>query len=242
MKRNQIILIAVFLVISSLIYWQVLSNKKPRNKEGKEAQTTAFVPIAEVQNQERTLKLTSYGQIAPYSEVDVSFEVQGKIERGEVNLKAGSKFRFNQVLYKVNSEEAYYSLNARKAQLSNLVIAVLADIELDFPSEKTKWMAFMNEISPSTMLPEFPRFSNNKEKMFITAKGILGEYMSIKSQESRLAKYIFLAPFDGTVIETFARGTGGAYRENRRNGSESADFSFSIETLSAIRERSVHRL
>lgn len=204
MKRNQIILLVVFFLVSALIYWQVLSNKKPRNKEGKEPQTTAYIPIAIVKNQERTLKITSYGQIAPYSEVDVSFEVQGKLEKGEMALKVGSKFRFNQVLYKVNSEEAYYSLNARKAQLSNLIIGALPDIELDFASEKNKWMNFMNEINPASTLPEFPRFSNNKEKMFITAKGILGEYMSIKSQESRMAKYIFLAPFDGTVVEIFA--------------------------------------
>jgi multidrug efflux pump subunit AcrA (membrane-fusion protein) len=204
MKKNQIILLSLFLVITALIYWRVASNKKIATKEGKEAQTTQYVPFSIVKNQNRTLKVSSYGQIAPYTELEVSFEVQGRLEKGDGSLKPGAKFSFNQLLYKVNSEEAYYTLSSRKAQLSNLIIAILPDIELDFSSEKNKWNNFLNDISPSKTLPDFPKFSSNKEKMFITAKGILTDYMSIKSLEARMAKYIFLAPFDGTVIEVYA--------------------------------------
>jgi len=204
MKKNQIILLSLFLVITALIYWRVISNKKAPVKEGKEAQTTQYVPFTVVKNTERTLKISSYGQIAPYTELEVSFEVQGKLEKGETTLKPGAKFSFNQLLYKVNSEEVFYTLSSRKAQLSNLIIAILPDIELDFSSEKNKWNNFLNDISPSRTLPDFPKFNSNKEKMFITAKGILTDYLSIKSQEARMSKYLFLAPFDGTVTEIYS--------------------------------------
>jgi len=204
MKKNQIILLSIFLLITALIYLKVISNKKDPVKEGKEAQTTQYVPFAIAKNKERTLKVTSYGQIAPFTELDVAFEVQGKLEKGDVTLKPGAKFRFNQLLYKVNSEEAFFSLSSRKAQLSNLVIAALPDIELDFESEKNKWINFLNDISPIKTLPDFPKFNSNKEKMFVIAKGILTDYMSIKSQEARMSKYLFLAPFDGTVVEIYS--------------------------------------
>lgn len=204
MKRNQIILISLFLLITAAIYLRVLFNKKPAIKESKEAQTTLYLPISMVKNKEYTLQVSSYGQIAPLTEIDVSFEVQGKLEKGDQQLKPGSKFRFNQVLYKVNSDEAYYTLSARKVQLANLVLGALPDIETDYISEKNKWTNFMNDISVARPLPDFPTFSNQKEKMFINSKGILAEYMNIKSQESRMGKYIFLAPFDGTVVELYA--------------------------------------
>lgn len=205
MKKNQIILLSIFLLISALIYWKVTSNKKITPKNDKETLTYQYVPFSIVKNQNRTLKISADGQITPYKEIEVSFEVQGRLEKGDLSLKPGMKFGFNQLLYKINYEEAFFTLSSRKAQLSDLIISILPDIELNFSSEKNKWINFLNEISPSRTLPEFPRFSSNEEKMFITEKGILTDYMSIKSLEVRIAKYIFLAPFDGIVIDVYTQ-------------------------------------
>lgn len=204
MKKNQFILIGIFVLITAAIFMRVKMNKKEVVKETKSAQTTLFVPTSNVKNQLNEIQLVSYGQISPSLEVDVSFEVQGKLERGDLILKPGVKFKANQMLYKVNQEEAFYSLSSRKVQLANLVIAVMADIELDFPSEKGKWINFMDNLKPELRLPSLPAMRNQKERMFITSKGILTEYYAIRSLESRMEKYFFLAPFSGTVLEVYA--------------------------------------
>lgn len=204
MKRNQIILIGIFILITALIFLKVNSNKKEPIKELKEAKTLQYLPISIVKNVSRNLDLISYGQVSPNTELDISFEVQGKLERGNITLKPGVKFRANQLLYKVNQEEAFYSLTSRKSQLANLVIGIMPDIELDFPSEKNKWLNFMDNLAPEKRLPELPIIKNSKERMFVTSRGILTEYYSIKAQEARMEKYFYLAPFSGTVLEIFS--------------------------------------
>ena len=204
MKKNQIILLAVFVLISALMFFRVNMKKKAPVKDLKEAKTTMFVPYSNVKNSMRDLQLIAYGQISPNTELDISFEVQGKLERGDVQLKPGVSFKMNQLLYKVNEEESFFTLSSRKTQLANLVIAALPDIELDFPSERNKWLHFMDQLSPEKRLPELPGFRSQKERMFITSRNILSEYYAIRSLESRMEKYYYLAPFSGTVLEVFA--------------------------------------
>lgn len=204
MKRSQIVLMLVFLVLTGIIYMALSNNKKEYSKTIKEEQSVIYVPVREVKNQLKKMTLVSYGQITPNSEIIVSFEVQGKLEKGFATMKPGTNFRKGQMLYKVNNEEAFYSLSARKSSLSNLVLNTLADIELDYPSEKSKWIQFMDDLRPNKMMPELPTFKNNKERMFMTSRNIITEYYNLMSQESRMEKYIYIAPFSGTIIATYA--------------------------------------
>lgn len=202
MKRSQIILFSVFIVLFGLIYLMLSRNKKDYKKDMKEGISTVYLPVREVNNEMRKLSLTSYGQITPNSEVIVSFEVQGKLEKGDLIMKPGSSFRKGQILYRINNEEAFYSLSARKSALSNIVLNALPDIEMDYPSERNKWTEFLAGLHPGKLLPELPRMSSSKERMFITSRNIITEYYNLKSQESRMEKYLFIAPFNGTVITT----------------------------------------
>jgi multidrug efflux pump subunit AcrA (membrane-fusion protein) len=79
----------------------------------------------------------------------------------------------------------------------------MPDVELDFPAEKNKWLTFLDKLKPSDLMPTLPSFSSAKERMFFTAKGVISEYYNIKSSESRMEKYFFLAPFSGTVVEVY---------------------------------------
>ena len=204
MKKSQIILFAISLLLTGIVYTIVWYNKKAKIKESKGEETTQFIAVQIAKNESRSLITNSYGQVYPHTELDIAFEVQGRLEKGSLEMKPGSTFKFNELLYKVNSEEMYYTLSARKAQLSNLLIAILPDIELDYPEEFDKWYQFAQQISPTEFLPSFPVINDEKEKMFITTKGLMTEYLTIKSSEARMSKYIFLAPFNGYVVDTYS--------------------------------------
>lgn len=203
MKIRQLVIFGVFIAISALIYWRLTANQKPKISIEKEKSTIAYVPILKVKNQEKTVQLSAYGQINPSLEFDISFEVQGKLEQGAKQLKAGMKFQKGQVLYTVNRDEAFYTLNARKTQLSNLIINALPDVELDYPSERSKWLNFMNGLKPGQLMPNLPTFNSDKERMFFTSRTIVAEYYNIKSLEARMEKYYYIAPFSGTITEVF---------------------------------------
>lgn len=204
MKRNQIIILSIFFVVTALIYLRLMATKSDKEPEEKTASTIQYIPVREVHNVVRNMEITSYGQISPVAELEVAFEVQGRLKKGELTLKPGIRFRKGQVLYSVDANEAEQSLNARKVQLANLIITALPDIELDFPQQTNKWIDFLNKIQPSATLPELPAISSGKERMFVTSRSILSEYYNLKSLEERLRKYTYTAPFDGTVVEIYA--------------------------------------
>jgi len=203
MKKNQIILFAIVLATTGALYAIVLANQKEEIKEKKDAETKKYISVCAVENQERSLKISSYGQIVPFSELDIAFEISGRLQEGDLFIKPGTKFTKNDCLYRVDSEEMFYNLNARKEQLSRLLIAILPDISIDFNEDYDKWSAFLNDIKPSKLLPNLPEVSSEKEALFMSSKGIYAEYWTIKGMEERISKYIYLAPFNGAVSAVY---------------------------------------
>jgi len=204
MKLSQWVMLSFFVVLSGGIFMILKSNQKEEVEKSKDKVSEIFVPVRKVKNSIQSVSLTSYGQVTSNIELAVSFEVQGKLEKGEMTLKPGSTFRKGQKLYQVNNIEAAYTLTARKSTLSNLILNAMPDIELDYPSERDKWARFLNDIDPLKNLPKLPKTNSSKEKMFITSRNIFTEYYNLKSLESRMEKYFWIAPFNGTIISTFA--------------------------------------
>ncbi len=204
MKRSQVILFSVFLVISALIYVPIAMNKKEYSKSIKEESKTVFLPIDTVQNSLHTITLSSYGQVSPITELMISFEVQGKLIEGKQRLKPGVKFSKGTILYKVDRQELALTIAARKTSLAGMVAQSMPEIAMDYPSEAKKWETFMFSLNPNKLLPQLPEFSNSKERLFWTTRNMLTEYYNILSLENRMEKYDYFAPFSGTVIEVYA--------------------------------------
>ena len=203
MRINKIVFSLIFLMVTAFIYYKVASNKKEIDKKTKSTSKISYIPIDTVINQSYSINYQSYGHIQSNEELDIAFEIQGKLLKGDKDLNPGSKFNFNDLLYSVDQKEAFYQYTARKEQLSNLLISCLADIEIDFPNQLTKWNAFLKGLNPNALMPDFPNFNNEKEKKFITFKGIYSEYLNIKSIELRLEKYFYYAPFNGIVTAVY---------------------------------------
>ncbi len=203
MKKSQVVLLVIFLVISGMIFFVLSANKKSSSKAIKEETKIVYLPTKRVSNFEHTLSLTSHGQVNPYASITISSEVQGMLQKGKIEMKEGISFRKGAVLYRIDNEESFYAFAARRSALVNMILNILPDIELDFPKEKEKWMNFMNELNKAVRLPDLPKIRNEKERMFITSRSIISEYYSIKSLEARLDKYVIIAPFNGTVTDVF---------------------------------------
>ena len=204
MKRSQIILFVIFLVFTGGAYFILNTNKKEVKEGSKEEKRIVYVPTSKVKNSMRSISLVSYGQISPHTELLVSFEVQGKLERGNIIMKPGVNFRKGQILYRINNTEAFYTLSGRKSALANLVLNAMPDIEMDFPTEKDKWLQFLEDLSPALILPSFPKVKSDKERLFLTSRNIYTEYYSLSSLESRMDKYLWIAPFNGSVIDVYS--------------------------------------
>ena len=166
--------------------------------------------------------------------------------KGNIEMKEGISFRKGDVLYRIDNQESFYSFAARRSSLVNIILNILPDIELDFPEEKEKWMSFMNEMNKVIRLPELPKIKSDKERMFITSRSIITEYYSLKSLESRLDKYLIIAPFNGTVTDVFMEpGTianpGGQIARIAKTGEFEVKVPISIDDIDFFKDKSVAR-
>ena len=82
MKKNQIILFAILLAITGVLYLMVLANQKEEIKEKKGAETRKYISVRIIENQDRSLTISSYGQIVPFTELDIAFEISGRLQSG----------------------------------------------------------------------------------------------------------------------------------------------------------------
>jgi hypothetical protein len=204
MKRKTVILVCLFLLITSFIFWFFLYENKIYIKNEKQKIVNQSDNFLVVKNEIRALNFSTEGQISQNLEMLVFFNAEGKLEAGEIELKQGTRFKFNQLLYKLDSEELFHSICAQKASLAKLILEQMNFIESNFQSEKSKWQLFLNEFSMVRQLPEFPEIASNEEKLFILESTILSNYLNIKSLEKKMSNYIFLAPFDGIVTEVYS--------------------------------------
>lgn len=202
MKTRHFLIIGGFILILGLVYLPILSNEKEEEDNSEPTKTTNYIPVTTAINKSQNITVTSYGQVMPNNQIDITMEVQGVIETGGFDLKVGRSFKKHDILIKIERVEALYNLLARRSSFINLISTLIPDIALDFPEEKEKWESFLYQLEPSKQLPNLPNAQSKKEKLLINAKNISSEYYSIKGLENQIEKYYYLAPFNGTVISS----------------------------------------
>jgi membrane fusion protein, multidrug efflux system len=203
MKLRHIVILSVILILFGLLFFRINSGEK-KDTVVSPASNKVFLPVVEVQNKQRSFLLETYGQINTNHQLDMAFEVSGRLLKADVTLKPGIKFKKGQLIAAVDNSEALFGLSARKSSFITLVVNAMPDIRLDYPSEATKWESFLNKISIDSYLPPLPKPSTKKEELFLNTRNIVAEYNNIRSQELRMEKYFFTAPFDGTLLEVYA--------------------------------------
>ena len=140
------------------------------------------------------------GKVAK-NKIDLFSEVQGILKPSKKAFKAGTKYYRGENLLSINSDEFYASLQSQKSNLNNLITAILPDLRLDYPNDFKKWESYLQGFSMDKSIPNMPKFSSDKEKYFITGRGILTAYYSVKNLEARFAKHQIKAPFTGVLTE-----------------------------------------
>jgi RND family efflux transporter MFP subunit len=77
----------------------------------------------------------------------------------------------------------------------------MPDIRLDYPDQFQKWQNYLNSFDINKTTPKLPEFSTDKEKYFISGRGITTSYYNVKNLEVKLGKYRLRAPYSGVLTE-----------------------------------------
>jgi len=198
MKKRQIVIISIFVLLVILIGLKLFFNYQANAKKDKKRKENArYARVIEVKNDAVPINIFGFGRVNPALSITISPEVPGILFQGDILLRQGTKFKKGQVLFKIDDREAQLALKARKSSFLNLMAGALADIKIDFPKSYDRWLGFFNSIDVAKDLPDLPKSSTTQEKTFLASRNVLSEYYNIKKDEIRLSKYTIRAPFNG---------------------------------------------
>ncbi|MFK8058843.1 MAG: efflux RND transporter periplasmic adaptor subunit [Polaribacter sp.] len=200
--RKIILAILGVLAIACAVYFGnrlVEKNNKPRPTFKKQIKT---VFVKNVANKEIPIIITASGNLIAKNKIDIFSEVQGILKTSKKAFKAGTKYYKGETLLSINSDEFYASLQSQKSNLYNLITAIMPDIRLDYPKEFNKWETYLKSYNINKTVPKLPIFNTDKEKYFISGRGILTAYYNVKNLEVRFSKHRITAPFSGILTET----------------------------------------
>ena len=207
-----LVFIGLLLLVGSISYNSGVNFGETNAEEIRKSKILKFDSIVESSkdyvlaaftiNEQSAIEVKGSGRVIPGKIISISSEVQGVLEGG-IALKKGTKFKKDELLFKLRDTDIKLMLAAKKSAYLSLIAQNLPDIATDFSQEFDKWNMFFNSINVDQPLNEFPSFNSNREKNFIISRNILAEYLSIKSDEFKLSKYFQFAPFSGSIVESY---------------------------------------
>lgn len=199
--RNLVLAILGVLIIIVSIYGaiRIVDSKTTPRPQAQKVVKTVFVDT--VQNAEIPIIVPANGTLLAKRRVELYAEVQGIFDGGTKLFRAGQEYRTGETLIRIDAAEYYASVQSAKSNLYNLITSIMPDLRLDYPEIYEKWQQYLNGFDINETTPPFPELQSEKEKYFISGRGILTNYYNVKNMEQRLGKYTIRSPFNGVLTE-----------------------------------------
>jgi multidrug efflux pump subunit AcrA (membrane-fusion protein) len=201
MRKIILIVLSIILIVVSIFFAKYLidSKNKPKQKLEKIVKTV-FTEV--VTNNTVPLVISTNGNLVAKNKIELYAEVQGVLQKTSKDFKQGTSYNKGETIIKINSDEFYANLQAQKSNLFNLITAIMPDIRLDYPSEFDKWQNYLQNFENNGGTNKLPEFASEKEKFFISGRGINTAYYNVKNLEVKLNKHNIRAPFNGILAES----------------------------------------
>jgi len=200
-KRKLILSIlgVVLIVMSFYVANIIIQSKTTPTPRPVKVVKTVFVDT--VQNTSVPIVVPANGNLVAKNRVELYSEVQGVFRRGSRLFKPGQQYRQGELIIGIDASEYRASVQSAKSNLYNLITSIMPDVRLDYPEVSEKWQQYLNNFDLNQPTPELPELASEKERYFISGRGILTSYYNVKNMEERLSKYNIRAPFGGVLTE-----------------------------------------
>ncbi|MBC2837764.1 efflux RND transporter periplasmic adaptor subunit [Robiginitalea sp. SC105] len=202
MDKRKVILSVLGLVLIVLSIYAakaIISSRTTPTPRPSKVVKTVFVDT--VQNTTIPIMVPANGTLIAKNRVELYSEVQGVFQRGSKLFKPGQQYSRGERIITIDAAEYRASVQSAKSNLYNLITSLMPDLRLDYPAVSAKWQAYLSSFDLDDTTPPLPEMPDEKERYFISGRGILTSYYNVKNLEERLAKYTIRAPFDGVLTE-----------------------------------------
>ncbi|TDS12067.1 RND family efflux transporter MFP subunit [Maribacter caenipelagi] len=190
----------LLIVVSFFLAGAIIDSKKTFKPKSDKVVKTVFTEV--VKNGMVPIVVSANGNLTAKQRVELYAEVQGVFKKGSKLFKEGQAFRKGETIISIDANEYAASVQSAKSNLFNQLTAVMPDLRLDYPDIYSKWQDYLSNFDMSKTTPALPEMTTEKEKFFISGRGILTSFYNVKNLEQRLSKYRIVAPFSGILTET----------------------------------------
>ncbi|WP_324025274.1 HlyD family efflux transporter periplasmic adaptor subunit [Maribacter sp. BPC-D8] len=190
----------LLIVVSFFLAGAIIDSKKTFKPKSEKVVKTVFTEV--VKNGTVPIVVSANGNLTAKQRVELYAEVQGVFKKGSKLFKEGQAFRKGETIISIDANEYAASVQSAKSNLFNQLTAVMPDLRLDYPDIYSKWQDYLSNFDMSKTTPPLPELATEKEKFFISGRGILTSFYNVKNLEQRLSKYRIVAPFSGVLTET----------------------------------------
>ena len=202
---RSILAILILGIAVTIGYFIATRDKEIPTEIAKEVKT---VFVQEVVNDTVPIIIPANGNLTAKNRLELYAEVQGVFRSSAHDFKPGQPYSRGQVLLNLDSSEYYASVQAAKSELYNLITSIMPDLRLDYPEYFEKWQTYLDGFDINKSTPQLPETASEKERYFITGRGMFSSDYNVKNLEQRLGKYRIVAPFSGILTEALVnKGT-----------------------------------
>ncbi|SMC46238.1 efflux RND transporter periplasmic adaptor subunit [Cellulophaga tyrosinoxydans] len=198
MRKILLSILGIVLIALAVGGAAVLINSKNTQKP-KPDKIVKTVFTDKVANGTVAIVVPANGNVVAKRRVELYSEVQGVFKNSGKLFKVGESYKSGEIIIRIDAAEYAASVQSAKSNLYNLLTSIMPDLRLDYPEIFSKWQSYLNNFDLANSTPSLPSMTSEKEKYFISGRGILTSYYNVKNLEQRLSKYRITAPFDGVL-------------------------------------------
>jgi len=202
-KQNikKILPILIVIIASIVVFVFLRSMKKPPKRIGNN-NNTLTVSTIDVNVDDIQIKIPVIGKLEAHNHAQIYAEVGGILEPRQKQFLEGISFKKGEILLSINSKDAEYNLKSQRSTLLTQVAQILPEMKFDFPESYVHWESYLANFNIEQEIEPLPEPSNDREKYYISGKGLYQIYYNIKNIENTFSKYHIKAPFNGTVVSS----------------------------------------
>jgi multidrug efflux pump subunit AcrA (membrane-fusion protein) len=216
MRKIILSILGVLLIVGGFFGAKaIVANKKSFKPKAQKVVKTVFTEV--VQNGTVPIFVPANGNLVAKNRVELYSEVQGVFRKGSKLFKTGERYNKGASIIRIDASEYRATVQSAKSSLFNELTSIMPDLRLDYPEFFPKWQAYLNDFDMAKSTPALPEMTAEKEKFFISGRGILTSFYNVKNLEQRLSKYQISAPFSGVLTEALVT-EGSLVRSGQKLG------------------------
>lgn len=198
MRKLILGILGVLLIVAAVfVAKKIIDSKTNSRKKVEKVIKTVFVE--QVENGTIQIVVPANGNLMAKNRMELYSEVQGVFRNGGKLFRPGQNYRKGENIIRIDASEYAANVQSAKSNLYNQVTSIMPDLRLDYPDIYPKWHAYLTGFDMAKTTPALPEMLLDKEKFFISGRGILTTFYNVKNMEQRLSKYRINAPFNGTL-------------------------------------------